>query len=975
LHEERSKGDGWPVYVLEHGLDKQEIKDLELAVQTDIKNSPPSDKYWLPWIVYSSEIGYEYEGLEYWQTFEENTPGWIQHGDRYWIREKFREFSHLFGGARPLGSWAQHFTIICWPITHAILPKDLQRQLARTLYDIRYSFTASTLQSPDWLSKQILLRSSISTTRFQQFAQDAQLVRQIATALLFHEDKLGRSLILPKTLQRIVDNLEQERGAREWLRSARSSVSRIELQGLSKGNTTQSSSVFGPKEARSHISGLGIEPQLILLPLAESSWQLHLQLPDFSPLLARFPTLRNVFMDSRCIVMGSSGRPLARGRLLNNGSQYIPLSSWPNPGDVLLQFEEQIPKELEYLLKTECLLRPGPTWLCRIASDGKAHELRSSLVRQQQSYIVLSSTSPLPPSSFTSPVSISCEGLYGARLNVPSDPSAECLEYLKDAGLNLTKGIQVWPAGIAACDWDGHGRGEWLSTEEPCIGILIDHPIDGLLIILDEKDTLALDVKPKQIGKPIFVQLPKLLAGPHRLRVTTRSQRFYSRLEEMGQLDVMIRQPRPWVPQNIFLNAFTITADPIRPSLEQMRSGRVEVEISGPEGRQIRSSLVLFGKSKATLLSKNLPLLTLPVNVDNWQKYIVDQFKAKDIQSHIDSVYSCEINLDGEELGNYTFVCEHDFTPLRWSIKRTGQGYLLTLADDTGSCDQTKVGRFDFETPDLLTDLPYSTDSISYRVPQNGGLYIARNVEMKVQCSVIVPREVRTLQCLREATPRIRQYQRNNQSLSEILTLVELWSDAPTGGNVFAERQRLLILHALINRIYELVYGKPWVELEATFLSNQKNKPVQDLSRGVFKSIVDKRTSALRRFAEHEHTSAMESVTRFRGFVQDFIHLPKEALSTSYIPGHKTIGPKGVRIRYRNQNLCTWLAEFALRLASAPHTLRRWAGDRLNEGLCKMLELPELARSARFLVVETYHHLDGNKGKSYALFYTGWEWQ
>ena len=27
---------------------------------------------------------------EYWQTFESETPGWLRHGDRYWIRDCFR---------------------------------------------------------------------------------------------------------------------------------------------------------------------------------------------------------------------------------------------------------------------------------------------------------------------------------------------------------------------------------------------------------------------------------------------------------------------------------------------------------------------------------------------------------------------------------------------------------------------------------------------------------------------------------------------------------------------------------------------------------------------------------------------------------------------------------------------------------------------------------------------------------------------
>jgi hypothetical protein len=114
-----------PIFGLEHGLDTQEVQALEAALRAHIADCPPSQDHALAWIVYSSELGYRYSGDEYWQTFEEETPGWTDHGDRYWLRQCYREFQREFGGAVPSGAWADHFSIICWPITHAVLPKDL----------------------------------------------------------------------------------------------------------------------------------------------------------------------------------------------------------------------------------------------------------------------------------------------------------------------------------------------------------------------------------------------------------------------------------------------------------------------------------------------------------------------------------------------------------------------------------------------------------------------------------------------------------------------------------------------------------------------------------------------------------------------------------------------------------------------------------------------------------------------------------
>src|SRR5207247_341885 len=106
-----------PLFALEHGLESHELGELAGEIRAHITGGPPSVDHSLPWIVYAAELGYRYAGDEYWQTFEEETPGWTAHGTRSWFRERFGWFHKHFGGARPSGPWAAHFSIICWPIT------------------------------------------------------------------------------------------------------------------------------------------------------------------------------------------------------------------------------------------------------------------------------------------------------------------------------------------------------------------------------------------------------------------------------------------------------------------------------------------------------------------------------------------------------------------------------------------------------------------------------------------------------------------------------------------------------------------------------------------------------------------------------------------------------------------------------------------------------------------------------------------
>ena len=179
---------------MEHGLDEGDLGVLRTVVCDNIGSL--SLDYYLCWAVYAAEVGYQYAGDEYWHTFREQTPCWDQR-DRPFIKSCFQKFSKEYNGAIPQGSWAQHRSIICWPITHAILPKDLQLQLAEVLYRVRHSVVLDDVESPGQFGRIIAANSMKSTSRFKQLANEPELIGQIASALL-RDDRTGE-WIEPKT--------------------------------------------------------------------------------------------------------------------------------------------------------------------------------------------------------------------------------------------------------------------------------------------------------------------------------------------------------------------------------------------------------------------------------------------------------------------------------------------------------------------------------------------------------------------------------------------------------------------------------------------------------------------------------------------------------------------------------------------------------------------------------------------------------
>ena len=668
-----------PVFGLEHGLDPSEVEQLESAIRHHIKSLPPSRNHELPWIVYSSEIGYRFSGDEYWQTFERETPGWIKRGSRYWIRDCYRRFKRDFGGAEPTGAWAEHFSIICWPITHAILPKDLQRQLAWTLYELRYLFSKEILESPAKLGDLIASRSWARSSRFQDFAQEKELLGQFATALLLHEEPDSARLLHSATLTRISQDLEQERIARRWLQRARESAKDLRrVRGFTGGSISQatSRSTTNLEFARQEVAALGIEPRLVLRPTAADrvSWDVWLEIPDLSGLLHRFPGQRSVLTGSRCTVSGSQGRPLARGRCLH-GPQQVRLRHWPRDDEVLLQFE-QAHDQLEFLLRTECLLRPGPKWLFRIAADGLAYECRTLRVRPGERYILVSTDGSATAGFDSSSLNIECDGIDGRILDLPSALNEKWQDELLRLGLQRTSKIEVWPAGLGAVAWDGEGHGEWLASDRLCLAILADHPLASIALSVADDQASFLEIESIEPGKPCFVEVPRLPIGVHRIRASARRD-VREELVELGDLELTIRiqAPRQSTLGPSSHSAFRVQIDPARPSLEDFWEGQSEVSISGPAKHSVMCQLELFDRDGDTRsFEKAMRAFKMPVSADRWWASFNNQVRTgRRAQEAYDTARFCQLHFDAGELGKFTTRFEREFSPLRGSAEITYQ--------------------------------------------------------------------------------------------------------------------------------------------------------------------------------------------------------------------------------------------------------------------------------------------------------------
>lgn len=945
-----------PVFGLEHGLDESALADLCSGIRKEIQQRQPSWNHRLPWMVYAAELGYIYSGDEYWQTFEAETPGWEIYGDRHWIRRCFLDFKKNYDGAQPTGPWARHFSIICWPITHAILPKDLQRQLAQILYELRFSLSSQVLESPMRLGELIAARSWKASRRFQQLAEEPLFLGQIATALLLQDSDSTSAIIDIRTLQRISADVNRERGARTWLRGARQSAQRrIQFNKL-HGHST------GEKETgkeSDNISAAGIsgqpsiEPRLIMRPLSSRKWELLLELPDLSHLSAASLSLNEALNSTGFFVAGSSGRR-SPGRRLMYGGQRVALKSWPGSSESLIRLEQSIP-DIDRLLETECLLRPASIRLFKIARDGLAYELKTCNVRPRQRYVLLAEDDlQLPAGPCFGTAMIECKGVNATELLIKDTIPPDLAKTLSEIGIGQTTSISVWPAGVTPSRWDGEGNAEWLSTERVRLGIQSEHHVKSFEVDLGFE---LVEIPPSELGKPVFVELPELDPGSY--LVVIRGKHDDADQIESATLQINVRDPR--LPSLGYSDdsPLLVVLDPSLPTLEQLWEGQIECSIYGPPSRNVCIGLEFFHKgSTKPIFSKDGPFMPLAVSSRQWRDYCNKHFKSdRSTQNAFDDAQSCIVNVNARELGVFSFTIEREFTPVRTVVRRVQNDFYLRVSDDSGSEQEPMLTKYDFDDADIgrLQEL---TDYLKIDGKRTSpGLYVAQCGDY--YSSVIIPPAVRTFQDLNVEC----SVSKRSRSVGEVKVLLEKahhWGSGRVTGSILSFYMKRQVLDRFFGEILALIAGQKWSEGEHSLEQAPSVSPLACMTPFIKKQRevelsehIHRNSDSLSMRSPRERVQFMASAVN--SFLQDT--MPKPA-----IPGHAI----------DSEEAFTWLCELSLRIASANWNVYTWAGTMLVGGINYLLEAPSLARAARFIVLCLGHIEEPEEVRSFV--YQGWTW-
>lgn len=685
---------GARVFALEHGLGPGDLSALTNLLKNKLA-APAAYRlstHWLAWIVFATEQGYDYDGDEYWHTFGQRMPHW-DHGWRSSIRSWFGKFHDKYGGLRPVGPWANTFSIIAWPITHALLPKDLQSQLARTLYSLRYSLITHLDKPVGDLGRYVARMTYGGSSRYENFLEQEELVGSIILALLGQRTQDGTVAILPSTLDRIVGDLERARSARQWLHDTRKAIESARMKGAAQRVVVGADA---QRETRPSERKPTIRPSLALRRTGTDEWTPIVEIPSFMEVANLSPELGGFLRTTRCEVAGSPGwRP--PGWLIT-GAQRRVLEEWPAAEVPVLSFQ-RANAAMDHLLASEGCIRAGPTWLFRVGPDGQAMEVLARLIRPGHSYVLVARGDP-PVLSTATATTVRCRGVTAVWFAVPTTLSEAQITEFKKADLSIAETIRVWPVGLAARGWDGEGATEWLESESPCFAIEHDHPVAEYELRLGAG--AGVKVAARAPGEPTFIRLQPLPAGNHVLSVSVaRHAAAVATRPVEGVISLAVRPPRPWVNGAIGHTGLIVSCEPPAPTLDDFWEGLTQLQVMGPTGHQVAVYVELLDGTGGRLGLELVARLTLPLGADSWRNAFSTFAKMEKQPWNYLSASSGRIVVDGEELGVVHIPLQRDVAPVRWVWHETNRSTQLRLVDDHDSETSLKVADSDSIRPGI----------------------------------------------------------------------------------------------------------------------------------------------------------------------------------------------------------------------------------------------------------------------------------
>lgn len=698
-----------PVYALEHGLDGDSLTALAQAARTELWTTGPRDVHWLVWTAVAAEAGYNYAGDEYWPALEALTGDWRNNNNRTWLRRRFARFADRYRGPVPVGRWAQHFSIISWPIANAILPRYLQALFARHLYDLRHHLADLAPSGTTELGRLLSDSYDGASPRFADFLQQTDLTTQIVLALRDADQADAVSRISPDLFRRIVSDLEARPESRSFLRAARKVIS----------------------ERRARVGSR-------LLPVAGG----HRRATDPSPGIARLGLAARRDGTGAALfgmIFPDVPAALAQARLdaaaLDSVRMRLQGGTW-EPGETLLTFARRdhrldaMPPAgqayaelsggaagLRALIEPLLILDERICWVLRQHNDGLYRQVARGHVRPGQHYLV-AARAPLSGDVAAAGL-IACasrtDGLHVYSLDLGDRFAPGQRDALAALGIGSSTTLHLVPVGFNPAIDPSTTLPAWQPGQAVMLLATTGDVVTHLKITLDDDPACRVAV----CGNAACFALDDLTIGQHLLSVV--AERDGVEVGEPARFAFLIAPPRPWPETMRQAGGFRLYVTPASASLEEIFSGAASLRVLGPAGRTIHWSLETYdaeghvatmGAGGTTTVGADSSLLASVIN-----RLRTTYSDAIDIAHRVDIVAAAG------ELGRQAVAFPHAVEPVRWVFDPVR--HCARLVDETDHETPIRVRSYPLAAPLAKEKMALEAATQPFAIASPGALLIA----------------------------------------------------------------------------------------------------------------------------------------------------------------------------------------------------------------------------------------------------------
>lgn len=811
--------ENYPVYAIEHGFSPEEITTaMSLLGESYSAYNCITDAYWLVWTAAAAEVGYKYDGAEYWDTFRQTIPQWLDRTcDRNKIREFYRKFAATYHGLTPIGLWAKQFPIIAWPITQSILPKYLQRHFASHLFELRHELVKGcelTLEEiGDLLCNSYIGRSSL----FEGFLQQKPLTSRIVMALSIEELADTVAPIEKPILDRIITDIDalgsigrRLRETQRILRDARfinsyrpGFVSQIKLQ----------------EPSRELVADRTEGPRLIARPSDNDMWALSLSLPDLSlPLKSAGLTTRDMEqarMRFRLYSMESGWIP-ARALFGYKGDTEEPLTSYPAETVDVFTFDNPL-EAATSVLESRLRLPAQEARLLKIRLDGSAYELSGRHVRSNHSYVIV--TRATLPEAFIAglgliPLKVKTSSAYLWRLNVPTMLDAPKIAALASLGFGYRLGIRLQPVGLTP-RWNATNDGiSFIDTECPLFCISSEIDVREFLVKLDQSAPLR--IVPSSDGATL-ISLGALSVGTHSLSVSALG---VSTGRDMASevLSIDVRSAAAWQSSIVGKAGVALKLEPVEATLDQFLYDAASLRVIAPPRRRLKLNAHFYGLNGELFREEFLQNYSTPLDNHKLSRDIAQKLGSEAQAVNVERAARIELAISLEELGSSCVAFEKPVEPIRWLRVDDRK---VRLSDDTGDDTQPIVERFDLEAVNIATKINYEQALEGFELRGKGGLLVATYKEHFYE--IIVTATKWTQATLKDLNIPTR-VSGTRSTAQELITALKKWNSTRRLIGPLAPLARRNAIQSLERALGATLCGDEWVASIDRVLSGKQER-------------------------------------------------------------------------------------------------------------------------------------------------------